>query len=65
MTLGQGRDTLLGHEQLLSRSNMEGVMARTRILVCVHCDFDLLHMALGQVHDIPLGNGQQMCEILS
>ena len=33
--------------------------------VFVHCDLDLVDMTLGQGHDIPLGHGQQLCEILS
>ena len=37
-------------------------MARTRSL-CVHCDLE--DMTLGQGHDIPLGHGQQLSEILS
>ena len=36
---------------------------RHRFLVCVHCDVDLGAMTLGQGHDTPLGNGQQLCEI--
>ena len=32
---------------------------------CVHCDLDLGDMTLGQVHDTPLGHGQQLCEIIS
>ena len=40
-------------------------MARTRFWVCVHCEHDLIDMTLGQGHDTPLGNGQQLCEILS
>ena len=41
------------------------VMARTHILLYVHFDLDLGGMTLGQVHDTPLGHGQQLCEILS
>ena len=33
--------------------------------VWVHCDLTLRDMILGQVHDTPLGHGQQLCEILS
>ena len=40
-------------------------MARTWFWVCVHCDHDLRDMTLGQGHDTPLGNGKQLCEILS
>ena len=35
------------------------------LLVCVHCDLDLVGMTLGQVHDTPLGNGQKSREILA
>ena len=31
----------------------------------MHCDIGLGGMTLGQGHDIPLGHGQQLCEILS
>ena len=33
--------------------------------VYVRCDLDLGDMTLGQGHDIPLGQRQQLCEILS
>ena len=33
--------------------------------VYVHCDLDLGDMTLGQSHDTPLGNRQEVCEILS
>ena len=33
--------------------------------VRVHCDLDLGDMALGQGHDTPLVQGQQLCEIIS
>ena len=36
-----------------------------RFSVCVHCDLGLGGMTLGQGHEIPLGRGQQLCEILS
>ena len=36
----------------------------THILLCVHFDLDLGGMTLGQGHETPLGNGQQLCEIL-
>ena len=36
-----------------------------RFRVCVHCDLYLGDMTLGQGHDISLGHGQQLCEILS
>ena len=36
-----------------------------RFSVSVHFDLDLGDMTLGQGHDIPLGRGQQLCEILS
>ena len=42
-----------------------GVMARKQILVCVHCDLDLGDLTLGQGHETPFGNGQQLCEMLS
>ena len=42
-----------------------GVLARTQIWVCLQCDLDLGDMTLGQSHDTPLGQGQQLCEILS
>ena len=35
------------------------------VLVCVHCELDLGGMTLGQIHDTPLGHGQQLCEISS
>ena len=41
------------------------LMARTGFTACVHCDLDLGDMTLGQGHDTPLGNGKQLCEILS
>ena len=31
----------------------------------MYCDLDLRDMTLGQGHGTPLGNGQQLCEILS
>ena len=31
--------------------------------LCLHRDLD--DMTVGQVHDTPLGHGQQLCEILS
>ena len=37
----------------------------THFLVYVHFDLDLGGMTLGQDHDTPLGNGQELCEILS
>ena len=42
-----------------------GVMTWTQ--VCLHYDLDLggTCMTLGQDHGTPLGNGQQLCEILS
>ena len=33
--------------------------------MCLHCDLELSDMTLFQGHDIPLGHGQQLCEILS
>ena len=30
----------------------------------MHCDLDLGDMALTYGHDIPLGHGKQLCEIL-
>ena len=35
------------------------------ICTCMHCDLDIRDMTLGQGYDTPLGNGQQLCEILS
>ena len=40
-------------------------MARTRILLCLQCGLDNDGMTVGQGHDIPLGHGQQLCEVLS
>ena len=31
----------------------------------MHCDLDLGGMTLGEDHDITLGHGQKLCEILS
>ena len=51
---------------ILSRSNMTvGSMAWTRFWVCVQCDIDLGNITLGQGHDTPLDDGQQVCDILS
>ena len=36
-----------------------------RFSIYVHCDLNLGDMTLGQGHDTPLKNGQQLCEILS
>ena len=33
--------------------------------VCLHCDLNLGDMNLDQGHSIPLGHGQDLCEILS
>ena len=41
------------------------VISLKHILLCVHFDLDLEGMTLVQGHDTPLGNGQQLCEILS
>ena len=42
-------------------------MALTRIwgIGTIAFNLDLEGMTLSQVHDIPLGHGQQVCEILS
>ena len=40
-------------------------MSQTRFLVYVHIDLDRGDMTLRQGHDIPLGHGQQLCEMLS
>ena len=34
-------------------------------LGCFRCDINLRDMTLGEGHDKTLGNGQQLCEILS
>ena len=71
MTLGQGHDTPLRHEQQLceifSRSNMavKSYGPGQHILLFVYCDLDLGDMNLSQSHGTPLGLGQQFFEILS
>ena len=37
----------------------------TDVWVCVHCDFNLGDLTLGNGHDTPFGHGQQLCKILS
>ena len=64
-------DTPLGHGQqlceILPTSNMVvksyGLDMYLLVHVSVHCDLDLGGMTLGGDHDIPLGHGQQLCEI--
>ena len=65
MTLGQGHDTPLDHEQQLCeifkikiQLGSEELWPGHGLWVCVHCDLDIRDMTLGQGHDTPLGQGQ-------
>ena len=66
LTLGQGHDTPLGHEQqlckILSRSKKSVRSYGFSMEFWYVCTVTL---TLGQGHDTSLGDGQQLCEILS
>ena len=66
LTLRRRYHEFCWHVTVLSRSNSAVITyGRTRFWVCVHCAHDLGDMTLIQGHDIPLGHGQKICEILS